>query len=184
MIIILHGPSGAGKTLAGEYLETLGIKKLVSHTTRRKRPGEISGEAYYFVNLETFDATPKIEESMYAGEHYGVSRAEVMEKYKDSWVFAVTDLHGVSAFLKAFKGDVLVIKIEASPRYIRKRMKKRGESRISIQHRMEIMMKEKRKKDGFLSDFTIYNNSSVKSFYKKIDSVLLKAKHKKFDKDI
>ncbi len=176
MIIILHGPSGSGKTLAGERLKTLGIKELISHTTRAIRPGEVHGEAYYFVSLDVFNDTPKIEESVYAGEHYGVSREEVSKKYKDGWVFAVTDRSGVRAFLKQYKTQVVVIKILASPRNMRARMIKRGESKSTIHNRMKIFLNDQRTGDDFLSDFIIYNNSTVKTFYYHIEQVILKVK--------
>lgn len=176
MIIIVHGLSGSGKTLAGEYLKTLGIKELVSHTTRTKRQGEIEGQSYYFVDFQTFDTIDKIEESIYSGEHYGVSRKEVAEKYKTSWVFAVTDKNGVEAFVKIFPREVVVIKIQATPREMRRRMAKRGESKATIRKRMKIVLDNQRSKDRFRSNFIIYNNDSIKTFYRKIDFVLLKAK--------
>ncbi len=184
MIIILHGSSAAGKTVAGEYLKSKGIQELVSHTTRAKRPGEINGEAYYFVDLATFKEIPKIEESVYAGHHYGVSRQEVWDKYQKAWVFAVTDRNGVKSFLKIFKDDVVVIKIESSLRRMRQRLEERGESKESIRMRMKINLNYKRTKDGFLSNYTIDNNTSIKTFYKNLDYILIKVKNSKIKKKI
>ena len=56
MIICLIGASGSGKsTLEKIISERFGYKKIVSHTTRRPRIGEINGQDYFFINNEKFE---------------------------------------------------------------------------------------------------------------------------------
>lgn len=56
MIIVLLGASGSGKsTLENEIATRFGYKKIVSHTTRRPRIGEINGKDYFFINNEKFE---------------------------------------------------------------------------------------------------------------------------------
>ena len=56
MIIVLLGASGSGKsTLENEISTRFGYKKIVSHTTRRPRIGEINGKDYFFINNEKFE---------------------------------------------------------------------------------------------------------------------------------
>ena len=57
LILILSAPSGAGKTsLCRELFKTFpDMKESISFTTRSPRPGEVEGEAYYFVTNEMFD---------------------------------------------------------------------------------------------------------------------------------
>ena len=56
MIIVLLGASGSGKsTLESEISTRFGYKKIVSHTTRRPRIGEINGKDYFFINNEKFE---------------------------------------------------------------------------------------------------------------------------------
>ena len=56
MIIVLLGASGSGKsTLENEIATRFGYKKIVSHTTRRPRIGEINGEDYYFIDNSRFE---------------------------------------------------------------------------------------------------------------------------------
>lgn len=56
MIICLLGASGSGKsTLENEISTRFGYQKIVSHTTRRPRIGEINGEDYYFINNDRFE---------------------------------------------------------------------------------------------------------------------------------
>lgn len=50
-IICIVGPSGCGKTTLAKFIEKeLGIKTMVSYTTRPKRENEIDGVDHYFVN--------------------------------------------------------------------------------------------------------------------------------------
>ena len=56
MIICLIGASGSGKsTLEKIISEKFGYQKVVSHTTRMPRIGEINGKDYYFINNEVFE---------------------------------------------------------------------------------------------------------------------------------
>ena len=56
MIICLLGASGSGKsTLEKIISERFGYQKIVSHTTRFPRVGEINGKDYYFINNKQFE---------------------------------------------------------------------------------------------------------------------------------
>lgn len=160
MIYIIMGPSGSGKTEVGEYLKSIGIKELVSHTTRAPRTGEKDGEAYHFVDEQSFLDVDKMEESMYAGHRYGVSRKEVERKTSEGDVFAVTDINGARAFSALYKEDVRIIYISASPKILRKRMKKRGDSRKAIRKRFQNYIKNRETLNRFFSDIIIDNSYS------------------------
>ena len=55
MIICLIGASGSGKSTLEKFIsEKFGYKKIVSHTTRMARIGEINGKDYHFINNDTF----------------------------------------------------------------------------------------------------------------------------------
>src|SRR4051794_13417490 len=58
LMFVLSSPSGAGKTTLSRMLlaETPGLQMSVSATTRPKRPGELEGKDYYFVDQKRFDA--------------------------------------------------------------------------------------------------------------------------------
>lgn len=56
MIIALLGASGSGKsTLENELANKYGYEKIVSHTTRKQRIGEVNGKDYHFIDNETFN---------------------------------------------------------------------------------------------------------------------------------
>ena len=55
MIIILVGRTASGKTTLAKELENRGFERIITYTTRLKRPGEIDGVDYHFVSKERFD---------------------------------------------------------------------------------------------------------------------------------
>ena len=81
-MIILTGPSASGKTATCLYLqEHFGIRKVITHTTRPMRNGEVNDVDYHFVTVEEFERLKKedafIESVHYNGNYYGTSRKEV-----------------------------------------------------------------------------------------------------------
>jgi guanylate kinase len=63
-MFVLSSPSGAGKTTLSRMLvaETPDLQMSVSATTRPRRPGEIEGHDYFFVDQTRFDAMVKTGE--------------------------------------------------------------------------------------------------------------------------
>lgn len=83
LLIVVSGPSGAGKTsICKELLQRLpNAIWSVSVTTRPPRPGEKNGESYTFLTVAEFmrrrDAGDLLEHAEYVGHHYGTPRAPV-----------------------------------------------------------------------------------------------------------
>jgi guanylate kinase len=82
-IMVLSSPSGAGKTtLTHRLLETDSSLSLsVSVTTRPRRPNEVEGLAYHFIDRASFDrmvaARELLEHATVFGNSYGTPRAPV-----------------------------------------------------------------------------------------------------------
>ena len=74
-MIVLLGKNGSGKTYITERLEKMGLKKSVSWTTRAKRPKEVDGIDYVFVDRSEFEEKLKrgemIEHKFFANNYYG-----------------------------------------------------------------------------------------------------------------
>jgi guanylate kinase len=82
-LFVVSAPSGAGKTsLVRELRRRLeGFTVSVSHTTRKRRPGETHGEDYFFVEREEFEAMAEagafLECARVFDNHYGTAKATV-----------------------------------------------------------------------------------------------------------
>src|SRR2546429_7301975 len=83
LMFVLSSPSGAGKTTLSRMLvaEIPALQMPVSATTRPKRPGEVDGKDYYFVDQKRFDAMVAngelLEWATVFGNCYGTPRAPV-----------------------------------------------------------------------------------------------------------
>jgi len=83
MMFVLSSPSGAGKTTLSRLLieRTAGLRMSVSATTRAKRPGEVDGRDYWFVDKTGFEQMAKrgelLESAIVFDNRYGTPRAPV-----------------------------------------------------------------------------------------------------------
>ena len=72
-MFVLSSPSGVGKTTIAHRILNLEnkVELSISVTTRPKRPAEIEGEDYHFVDKPTFDAMVKNDELLEHAHVYG-----------------------------------------------------------------------------------------------------------------
>jgi guanylate kinase len=89
LMLVLSSPSGAGKTTLSRMLlaDERNIELSISVTTRPKRPGEIDGRHYHFIDRKRFDAMAKrgdlLEYAEVFGNCYGTPRKLVEKALKD-----------------------------------------------------------------------------------------------------
>lgn len=82
-LVVISGPSGAGKTsICNELLRLIPNSRWsVSVTTRPKRGDEVDGQAYRFISREEFqqmiERDELLEHAQYLGNLYGTPRAPV-----------------------------------------------------------------------------------------------------------
>ena len=71
-LLVITGPSGVGKTvLANHLVETIGIKRCVTCTSRMPRKFEKDGVDYFFLSRSDFEATIQSNGFIEFNEHYG-----------------------------------------------------------------------------------------------------------------
>ncbi|PPR13512.1 MAG: Guanylate kinase [Alphaproteobacteria bacterium MarineAlpha12_Bin1] len=116
LMLILSSPSGAGKTsISRELLERdRNISLSISATTRPRRPGEVDGEDYIFVDKTTFDLMVNRQELLEHAkvfDHYYGSPRKPVEKTLASGhdVLFDIDWQGTQQLAEKARGDLVSI---------------------------------------------------------------------------
>ena len=131
-MFVLVGPSASGKsTVAQMLVEQLGMKRAVTTTTRKQRRWE-PVDAYHFVSKESFRVDDMVESQEYAGNYYGLSKAEA-----DGSNLVILEPKGTMA-LRSYCGarGCYVVGIPVSRRAQAERMVMRGDSAKVINERI------------------------------------------------
>jgi guanylate kinase len=116
MMLVLSSPSGAGKTTLSRMLltEEHNIMLSISVTTRARRPGEVHGRHYHFIDRKKFDQMVKAGELLeYAevfGNLYGTPRQPVEKALKHGRdVLFDVDWQGTKQLRKRARGDLVSV---------------------------------------------------------------------------
>lgn len=144
MLLVISGPSGAGKgTLYGRLLKDDGTMNFsVSYTTRGPRPGEVDGKDYHFVSEETFarllEEDGFLESAMVHGHHYGTPRRPVMEALEQGKnIMLDIDPQGALQVMEKMPGCVSVFILPPSFTELRRRLEGRHtESPEDVERRL------------------------------------------------
>lgn len=131
-IFIISGPAGSGKdSIIRRLKERLPLERIITTTTRDKRPGESEGNPYYFVSPETFDSFVEkgilIEHSVNEnGASYGVTSTELDRaiKQKDRICIWQADWKGVLEIKRLFP-DIPAIFIDSPLNVLERRIRSR-----------------------------------------------------------
>ncbi|QTJ54366.1 guanylate kinase [Dolosigranulum pigrum] len=158
-IIVLVGPSGSGKTSLGSELTKAGYPKLVTTTTRSKRPGEQEGEDYYFRVASELEADDFVEQTVYNNHMYGLTKAEVQEALAHHDIVHVSlDRNGVHALSRQYPDIAVTCFITISEEEMARRMAKRGDSPRKINERISFCREIGELTPPQETDYVIENN--------------------------
>lgn len=150
MLYVISGPSGVGKTsiIEGVMNKVRNVVFSVSCTTRPKRPNEVEGRDYFFVDERTFlDMVKKdefLEWAIVHGHYYGTPRKFVEDKIKSNVnVILDIDVQGAMTVMKKVRDAVFVFIAPPSFDELKKRLLKRGtEKEEDMVKRLEDAKKE------------------------------------------
>jgi len=181
ILIVLSGPSGAGKgTICQELLRSYpDLNYSISATTRVPRTGEQNGVNYWFISLATFQQMIKDDQLLEWAEVYGnfygtpcQHIAELLNNGKD--VVLEIDPQGATQIKKKFPQGVCIYIAPPSLDELAKRIHKRGtDSLENIKTRLSSANGELKYVHQY--DYIVINDE-VQSATKKIVAIIIAEK--------
>ncbi|MEL1251223.1 guanylate kinase [Aurantiacibacter gilvus] len=178
LMFILSSPSGTGKTTIARKLlaEVDGLGLSVSVTTRPKRPGEVEGKDYIFVDQAKFDemveAGEFLEWAVVFGNSYGTPKAQIKAGLKagEDFLFDI-DWQGTQQLYQRMEVDVVrVFLLPPSIEELEHRLRSRGtDSEDVIRGRMDRARFEISHWDGY--DYVVINDD-IEACYHKVLTIL------------
>ncbi|MEX0677813.1 MAG: guanylate kinase [Pirellulales bacterium] len=155
-LIVISGPSGAGKTTLVKRLfeECPHLVKSVSATTRFPRPGERDGVDYHFLSVDQFERRRRAGEFLECfevfdgGTWYGTLQREVAPSLEaGKSIVLEIDVQGAMAVVKRYPQAITIFVLPSSPDKsldeLQRRLRGRGtENEESIRRRLAAARRE------------------------------------------
>ncbi len=178
-LIIISSPSGAGKsTLCKMIVQNDPLIRLsVSATTRKKRPQEIAGQHYHFVNREKFIQMKNNQEFLESAEvfdnFYGTPKKSVDDALTNGHCVPFDiDWQGARQIKEKFSIDqiVSIFILPPSIQELERRLRARAQDPEEI---VQARMQEARNENSHYEeyDFMVVNDD-LNSSYQKIRSII------------
>jgi guanylate kinase len=169
LLVVLTGPSGAGKDTLLAHLKSLGRPYHISvnATTREPRTGEVDGVDYYFVSHDGFrrmlEAGELLEHAVVYGQEKGVPKAPIREALEGGRdVVMRTDIQGARTIKQLLPGAITVFLAVPSEAELRRRVTKRGgDTPEQVKVRQETAQREIAAAGEF--DYTVVNDSVARA---------------------
>jgi len=163
LVIVISGPSGAGKDSLIRRMKELQVPFhfVVTATSRPPRPGEVDGVDYHFLSRERFEAGIQggefLEYAVVYGDYKGIPRWEIENALaggKD--VILRVDVQGAATLRRLIPEAVFVFVIPSSREELIERLRARGtESSESIARRLQAVEEELKRWIEF--DYVVVN---------------------------
>lgn len=181
-VFVVSAPAGTGKTTLVNLLvkEFPNVVESISFTTRKQRPGEISGVHYHFVSVEEFES--KIAKNEFLeyvklyGDYYGTSLREVEEQQRQGkYVILVIDTQGALILRKKFLAIFVFIQPPSMEVLRTRLMHRKTESDAVIEERLKVAKKEMEAIVHY--DYCI-TNDDLSTAYQVLRSILIAEDHR------
>jgi guanylate kinase len=153
IIFVFTGPNGAGRrTVAQMSGDTLGVKQVLSYTTRTPRSSEVDGQDYFFITRDQFAEAEASKEFIEVleidGNLYGIKEKDVADMLqKHGAVYLILNRYGADVLKKVYGDRVIRIFIYADRTTVLTRELERGDSPELIERYMSHYDEEMAYKD-------------------------------------
>lgn len=165
--IIFCGPSGSGKDtllniLVGEYKDI--FEKIISHTTRAPRVGEVNGKDYHFTEKKQMEQEIAdglfFEHAQVHGNLYGLAKSSIT-KVMDSGKIGllILDIQGVNILNQSGLNPFKIFIMPPEISVLRTRLEKRGDKEDIIIERLSKAQEEIDNYDIKLFDCMVVNDN-------------------------
>ncbi len=176
LMFVLSSPSGAGKTTITRALlkNNPGLEISISATTRQRRPGEVDGQDYYFVDIPEFNAMVEngemLEHAKVFGNYYGTPRLPVDEALaRGNDVIFDIDWQGTQQLREIARDDLVTVFIlPPNAKELERRLRARAQDpEETIRQRMDKASDEMTHYSEY--DYVLINNN--------VDMAIQQAQH-------
>lgn len=163
LLVVVSGPSGAGKDMTLKRMKELGypFHFVVTTTDRPPRAGEVNGVDYFFVSTQEFErmvqAGELLEHAIVYGQHKGIAKTQVRQALASGQdVIMRLDVQGAATIRKLAPAAVLIFLSCQSEAELAARLRARGtESQIALDARLEVATQEMKRLPEF--DYLVIN---------------------------
>ena len=164
LLIVISGPSGAGKDTVVQRMQERGLPFhfVVTATTRPKRANETHGKDYWFVSEDEFarmiEQNELIEYAIVYGDYKGIPKAQVRKALGSGQdVVMRLDVQGAETVRKLAPEALLIfITTESEDELVRRLQERQSETSNSLAIRIATARKELKRIEAF--DYVIVNH--------------------------
>jgi len=132
LLIVISGPSGAGKDTIVQCMKERGMPFhfVVTATTRPRRASEVNGKDYFFVSKEEFarmiEADELIEYAVVYGDYKGIPKQQVREALSSGKdVVMRVDVQGAETVRKLVPNAILIFMTVDNEQELERRLRER-----------------------------------------------------------
>ena len=183
LLVVVSGPSGAGKTVVVDALcRRRRIRRSVSVTTRPPRDGEEDGLSYHFLDVDAFERKIRggefAEWARYGPHYYGTLRQTLGDALRAGEDVVLTiDVQGGAQIRARCPEAVLVFILPPDVATLRRRLTERGtETEEAFRRRLERLPAEVQA--AAMYDYALVNENTVDETAASLDAIIEAERHR------